>query len=270
MSRTFADSSECHSVLADMHLQQLSFQRNQAIESPADCRKNYIARQLFRKLAAEGRLADREFRQGPSKLWCDDLRPANVLVNKEHQVAAVIEWEFSYAAPAKFLFSPPWWLLLTAPEDWKAGLDDWAAHYEPRLFAFLRALEAKEKELIIAGHLKESEILSPRMRESWEFLDEKFFGKNTSGDFTKRLGLLPPAQVEVMEEFVARKMDEKERQTCPCARSGQDAYAEDVWYTPGAQSEMPPDILGVGISTAPGARDGSDTPREAASNAGWI
>ncbi|KAL2022907.1 hypothetical protein VTK56DRAFT_4438 [Thermocarpiscus australiensis] len=55
-SKTFSSSSEYYSALADMHLQQLSFQRNQAIRSADDCRKKYIARQLFRKLAAERRL----------------------------------------------------------------------------------------------------------------------------------------------------------------------------------------------------------------------
>lgn len=42
--RTFGSSSEYYSALADMHLQQLSFQRNQAIDSADDCRKKYIAR----------------------------------------------------------------------------------------------------------------------------------------------------------------------------------------------------------------------------------
>lgn len=44
LSRTFNTSSEYYISLADMHLQQLSFQRNQAIESADDCRKKYIAR----------------------------------------------------------------------------------------------------------------------------------------------------------------------------------------------------------------------------------
>ena len=43
-SRTFSTSSEYYSALADMHLQQLSYQRNQAITSAEDCRKKYIAR----------------------------------------------------------------------------------------------------------------------------------------------------------------------------------------------------------------------------------
>jgi hypothetical protein len=42
--QTFSSSSEYCSALADMHLQQLSFQRNQAVESADDCRKKYIAR----------------------------------------------------------------------------------------------------------------------------------------------------------------------------------------------------------------------------------
>lgn len=80
-SKTFATSSEFYSALADMHLQQLSFQRSLACSSADDCRKKYIARQLFRKLAAEGRLADSEFDRGPFRLWCEDFRPGVVLIH---------------------------------------------------------------------------------------------------------------------------------------------------------------------------------------------
>lgn len=183
----------------------------------------------------------------------------------------VIDWEFSYAAPAEFSFSPPWWLLLTAPEDWEDGLDDWAMHYEPRLSTFLQALEAKEKELISAGRLMPTEILSTRMRQSWKsgrfwltyaarrtwafdaiywrFLDEKYFGRNTDGDLAKRLALLPTAQVKAMEEFVARKLEEKESKILV------------DWYAPEAESGLPPNILPVGLSFAPGAGP---------SNAAWV
>lgn len=43
-SKTFKTSSEYYSALADMHLQQLSYQRNNAIKSADECRKKYIAR----------------------------------------------------------------------------------------------------------------------------------------------------------------------------------------------------------------------------------
>ncbi len=82
-------------------------------------------RQLFRKLASEARLANVESGGGPFKLWCDDLRPVNVLVDKDGKIVAVIDWEFAYAAPADFSRIPPWWLLLVMPEKWPAGLDDW-------------------------------------------------------------------------------------------------------------------------------------------------
>lgn len=43
-SKTFSTSSQYYSALADMHLQQLSFQRNQVVLSDDECRKKYIAR----------------------------------------------------------------------------------------------------------------------------------------------------------------------------------------------------------------------------------
>ena len=169
----------------------------------------------------------------------------------DDKLSAVIDWEFSYAAPAEFTFSPPWWLLLRAPEDWKEGLDDWTAHYEKRLRTFLRALEARETEFREKGRLGEGELLSTRMRESWEtggfwvtyaarkswafdgiywrFLDERFFGRDESGDFMERLKLLTPGQVAAMEPFVERKMREKEEGTLV------------NWYEPGG--ELPRDIL---------------------------
>ncbi|KAJ6440714.1 hypothetical protein O9K51_06504 [Purpureocillium lavendulum] len=255
--KIFMSSTSYYSALADMHLQQLSFQRNQAVDSADNCRKKYIARQLFRKLARENRLTLEQFQSGPFKLWCDDLRPTNVLVDSEHRIVGVIDWEFSYAAPAEFSFSPPWWLLLTPPDDWEAGLDDWATHYEQRLHTFLHVLEEKESDFIQCGRMTATDLLSRRMRESWtsgdfwvtyaarrtwafdaiywKFIDERFFGKNPSGDLTERLALLPTAQVEAMEGFVARKMAEKEQQTLV------------DWYVPGAELELPPDILNVGI-----------------------
>lgn len=130
------------------------------------------------------------------------------------------------------------------------------AHYEPRLALFLRALEEKERELIASGRLDESQILSSRMRHSWDkghfwvtyaarrtwafdgiywkFLDEKFFGKNESGNFMERLKLLPPEQVEAMEGIVERKLREKE-----------EGGIVD-WYQPGAEHKLPPDVLAVG------------------------
>ncbi|KAH7308945.1 hypothetical protein B0I35DRAFT_453545 [Stachybotrys elegans] len=261
---TFRSASRYYSALADMHLLQLSFQRNQAIESADDCRKKYIARQLFRKLASEGRLANTEFEYGPFKLWCDELGLMNAVLGPNKRVTGIVDWEFSYAAPAEFSFSPPWWLILTPPEKWEQGLDDWVAHYEPKLAMFLEELSKKEERLIDREELSEHDALSPRMRKSWEtgqfwvdyaarrswafdgiywrFLDEKFFGKNESGDFKERLKLLSPEQIEAMEELVKRKLREKE-ESCIVD-----------WYAPGTDIKMPPDLLnipGLGVTSGP-------------------
>lgn len=229
------------------------FERKPPFQALTNLCKHF--RQLFRKLASESRLADDRFNHGPFKLWCDDLRPANVLVDDDHKIAAAIDWEFTYAAPAEFSLSPPWWLLLTAPEDWEAGLDDWVEKYEPRLATILRALEAKETEFMEQGRLTESGILPSRMRESWEsgqfwvtyaarrtwafdaifwrFLDERFFGKNESGDFMERAKILPREQNDAMEHFVTRKLQEKEEATLV------------DWYDTDAEARLPRDILSV-------------------------
>jgi hypothetical protein len=145
-SRTFSTSSAYYSALADMHLEHLSTQHNDAIESADDCRFKYVARQLFCQLASQSRLGDRDLESGPFTLFCDNLRPANVLVNADFQIVAVLDWEFTYAAPVELSDSPPWWLLLEMPEYWTRGLEDWAATYERRLGTFLRVLEERERE----------------------------------------------------------------------------------------------------------------------------
>lgn len=252
---TYATATEYYRALADMHMQQLSFQRNDAVKSAADARKKYIARQLFRKLAAEDKLAggtdaekEKEEKRGEFPLWCDDLRPANVLIKAVDgalpALAAVIDWEYTYAAPADFVRCPPWWLLLVPPEEWKGGLDDWAVQYEPRLDTFLGCMADKGD----AG-----QQLAEEMRQSWQtgqfwivyaaqrawafdaiywrFLDTKFYGPYPEGSIPEdvRLGELTAEQVAAMDGFVARKMREKEEKRLV------------DWYT--SDEALPPDDI---------------------------
>jgi len=126
-STTFTTSSSYFAALADVNLIHLSTQRNDAIDSAEDCRRKYVARHLFRKLAREGHLSSApSLDPKPFRLFCDDLRPSNVLIDAECRIVGVIDWEFSYAAPAEFTYSPPWWLLIETPEKWPKGVSDWA------------------------------------------------------------------------------------------------------------------------------------------------
>ncbi|KAI0380691.1 phosphotransferase family protein [Hypomontagnella monticulosa] len=243
-SKTYDSADEWYTALADMHLSQLVFQRNDAVDDEDDAHDKYAARQLFRNLATEKRLfSDMPAPEDGFRLFSEDFRPANVLLDKELKVVGVIDWEFAYAAPAQFSFDPPWWLLLEDPESWDGGYRAWMEVYEPRLKTFLRAMEAEEKKmasenlpdkvsglLLIDKNGKAEPPLSQRMRESWEkrtwmvnyaaqkswafdfiwwkFLDESYFGSNEDQDYHARLGLLPESQREAMEPFVTRKMQE--------------------------------------------------------------
>ncbi|KAL2071659.1 hypothetical protein VTL71DRAFT_12894 [Oculimacula yallundae] len=216
-SKTYTTSDEWYEELSTMHLAQLIFQHNDLVSSENDCRNKYVARQLFRRLAKQGRLSTFGFieddwsyssktgqlkvsapdKSGPFRLWCDDFRPANVLINSVDEVAAVIDWEFTYAAPVQFALDPPWWLLFETPEMWTSGIEEWSKAYEPQLQIWLDAMEDAEK--ITAPDLINDVPLSAHMRESWRtgrfwlnyaarkswafdavywtFLDELFFGK---------------------------------------------------------------------------------------------
>jgi hypothetical protein len=54
--KTFQSSDEYYLNLAQGHLVQLIFQHNDLVKSADDCRNKYVARQLFRQLARQGRL----------------------------------------------------------------------------------------------------------------------------------------------------------------------------------------------------------------------
>ena len=243
-SQAYSSADEWYRALADMHMAQLAFQHNDTVEDEDDARDKYTARQLFRNLAAENRLVpDPSELDGDFRFFCEDLRPANVLIDKELRVVGVIDWEFSFAGPARLCFDPPWWLLLQAPDAWSDGIGAWMEVYEPRLQTFLRVLETEEKKMaasnivdavnelsLATSRERKQPPLSQRMRESWEkrtwmvnyaarkswafdfiwwrFLDETYHGPNEDQDYQARLGLLSDKQREVMESFVARKMDE--------------------------------------------------------------
>jgi hypothetical protein len=259
--KTFATADEWYLELANMHLSQLVFQHNDLVSSEDDCRNKYVARQLFRRLAKQGRLSTFGFAEdnwsadaktttrsrfpapdgsGSFRLWCDDFRPANALLDlaqDEDKLAAVIDWEFTYAAPTQFVLDPPWWLLFETPEMWEpSGVDEWSKAYEPPLKIWLAAMEDQEQEEGGArAAFVDGRPLSAHMRESWEtgrfwlnyaakkswafdavfwtFLDERFFGPRDpevadTDLWRTRLDLLGREEQQAMESFVKQKMDE--------------------------------------------------------------
>jgi hypothetical protein len=167
---TFSTTSDYLENLAKLHVEHLTHQRNDAIESKTHCQRKYVARHLFHSLASQRKLLPNnygKYNKGPFKFWCDDLRPSNILLDKDLQIVSVIDWEFFYAAPAEDTFAPPWWLLIEQPEYWDDGLDDWVEKYEQCLAIFLKSMTECENDAISSGTLQGEQRLSDKMRESW-------------------------------------------------------------------------------------------------------
>ncbi|KAJ4131771.1 hypothetical protein NW768_005968 [Fusarium equiseti] len=237
--KTYVTTDEWYIALAEMHIAQLIFQHNDLITSEDDCRNKYVSRQLFRRLAKEGRLSTFGFSKdkwshqsskippetlspAPSsldsfRLWGDDFRAGNILLTESDEIAALIDWEFTYAAPTQFILDPPWWLLLETAEMWSPGLEDWKATYEQSHKASLPVpLSRYMRESWQTGRF----FLSYAARKSWafdamywNFLDERFFGDRdasvTKDDLWKtRIHLLSEEERDAMEPFVKRKIEE--------------------------------------------------------------
>ncbi|KAF5645457.1 kinase-like domain protein [Fusarium sp. NRRL 52700] len=246
-SQTYTVADEWYTVLAEMHIAQLVFQHNDLVTSEDDCRNKYISRQIFRRLARNGQLSSFGFSEdtwssqssrilpetlspcpsnsGPFRLWGDDLRAGNILLDDSDQIAALIDWEYTYVGPTQFILDPPWWLLLETAEMWSPDLEDWRQTYESRLGIWLSSMEKAEASVGTPTYNTFPVPLSRYMRESWQtgrfFLSyaahERFFGDLDPGvskhDLWKTLiDLLSDDERAAMEPFVQRKMAEgKER-----------------------------------------------------------
>ena len=228
---SFSTANEYFAALAEIHLTHLRTQRNDAVEDEADCRRKFVARCLFRRIAQS--FSNATDNHGPFPLYCDDLRPSNVLVDSDLNVRSVIDWEYCYAAPVELTYSSPWWLLLNHPDDWEDDLDGFLDQYLPRHDLFLQMLQAAENERIRSGHLTVSQRLSPRMAESlrngqfwfcravtssygfddiyWRFIDRVYYGEFTSID--ERIQLLTTQEQADLEPLVQLKMKQADEKT---------------------------------------------------------
>ncbi|KAJ5363660.1 uncharacterized protein N7496_009373 [Penicillium cataractarum] len=229
---TFETSASYLESVAETFIQHLNHQRNDSIESADDCRRKFVARRLFQKLAREQKLTNHPLTNGPFKLWCDDFRPANVIMDLGDHIVSVLDWEFSYSAPVEFTYAPPWWLLVEKPEYWPEGLEAWTRVYERRLKTFLGAMIKCEDARIDRGEMSDAQRLSGHMKKSWESgdfwityavthsfafdaiywqkIDPRFFGPSNDHEtaWKERLVLLSAEDCAEMERLVARKVGE--------------------------------------------------------------
>ncbi|KAI0837864.1 kinase-like domain-containing protein [Hypoxylon sp. FL0890] len=146
------------------HLQiHLETQRNIGWEDGDTTWNRYIARQCFAKLIHTHGMMDDE---GPFRLFCDDLRPSNMLADPHTmRITAVLDWEFTNVMPGQFAYDLPWWLILGNPAILiSEGKQEFLDLFEPRKEQFIHAMERVEARLQLPA---EEPRLSARMRDSW-------------------------------------------------------------------------------------------------------
>ncbi|KAJ4312203.1 hypothetical protein N0V94_007572 [Neodidymelliopsis sp. IMI 364377] len=156
---------------------------------------------------------------GPFKLFCDDFRPQNILLDPETlRIKAVLDLEFTNAMPPQFASDALWWLLLVGPDSYlfrDRTLEEFVEAYEPRLEHFLQVMERVERARDGAGG---TQPLSKLMRESWNtkrfwfnyaarkpFDVEVFFDKYLN-ESNAGIGSLDEGAREGLEPFVEMKM----------------------------------------------------------------
>jgi hypothetical protein len=112
-----------------------------AVSDKDECREEYRCLHTIKKLTKQ--LVSSAGYNGPFKLFLDDLRFGNILVDaKTFEIKALIDWEFCYSAPRQFLSAPPPWLI-SNPDPW-----DWTSEergvYRSYFFTFLQVLQEEE------------------------------------------------------------------------------------------------------------------------------
>ncbi|OAA33341.1 Protein kinase-like domain protein [Moelleriella libera RCEF 2490] len=221
----FNSASDYLTFVAKQHLAHLSTQRNIA-DNAEIAQARFIARHRFCQLISKYCINN----TGPFILFCDDLRPSNMLIDPETlQITAVFDLEYTNAMPAQFTYDPPWWLLLSSPDVWldRGSPEEFQALYEPRMEQFLRALEEVENISVSPGRKPIEPSLSARMRESWT---EKRFWFNYAARKSFELDVVYWAQLHdgstdssveedlraEMQHFSKTKMEQLEAYKAEC------------------------------------------------------
>lgn len=138
--------------------------RNVGFEDEDITWKRYVARRCFAELIPTYGTVDDD---GPFRLFCDDLRPLNMLADPRTMcITALLDFEFTNVMPAQYAYDLPWSLILGHPAIMiSQGKQEFLDRLEPRKDQSLRAMERVEDlSPLSAGKRR----LSERTRDSWD------------------------------------------------------------------------------------------------------
>lgn len=163
LTAPFDRASDYFAARAQDFRTHVETQRNIAGDDEDVAWNLFVARCCFAKLIPEYCIEE----SGPFRLFCDDLRPTNMLVDPETlRITAVLDLEFTNAMPAQFTYDPPWWLLLKQPASWvrEGKIQEFLDLFIPRKDQFIRAIERAEAK--VPQSISQTR-LSAQMRDSW-------------------------------------------------------------------------------------------------------
>lgn len=208
----FVERARCLQINLETH-------RNVGQEDENITWRRYVARRCFEQLIPTYCVTKDKPR--PFRLFCDDLRPSNMLADPETlRITAVIDLEFTNSLPAQYAYDVPWWLILRNPaalvSEWKQQLLDL---FEPRKGQYIKAMERAEArfpQLVPAGEPP----LSERVRDSWDSgrfwfnlasrssfdVDEIYW--NCLHEEGRGEAMLDQATLAVKEEFLTKKKNQ--------------------------------------------------------------
>lgn len=161
----FHHASQYFAARTQGMLEHLETQRNIAQGKDDQAWKLLLARRGLARQVSKYTMASDD--AGPFRLFCDDMRPSNMLVDPEtFRITGILDLEFTNAMPAQYAYDVPWWILLENPATiiTEEGKEKFLERFEPRKDQFLRAMERVEAKLPSS----DGTPLSARMRESWE------------------------------------------------------------------------------------------------------
>lgn len=146
----------------DRDLAQLHVQLN-SVDDAEDARNKFVYWKVMKALVTRQVLPGRD--KGPFKFMCDDFQPTSMIVNNEKdlKIVAVIDWEWSYTAPAQIVGSTPSWLLIETSNAWPS-IDGRFARFQRHLELYSRILEEEEQK-VLGVDVLEDEKPSVLLRE---------------------------------------------------------------------------------------------------------
>ncbi|CAK7198482.1 hypothetical protein SEUCBS139899_001143 [Sporothrix eucalyptigena] len=103
---------------------------------------------------------------GAFKFFCDDLGLRNVLYRSKDDLTpvAVIDWEWSYAAPVQLAGSAPWWLLQGRPSNWDMqkdpSVEEIADRFVQHLEVYKPILQEEEKAISPDGRTPLTDLVT--------------------------------------------------------------------------------------------------------------